>query len=294
MKMTKRRCNEDKFWGPLFIVPVFAGFALFALIPMLCSLYFSLTEYNIYTEPTFIGFENYVALFQDELVGKTFLNTFYSMLGIPISIVLSFFIAYLLSQNIKGIGFFRTAFYIPMVCSTVAVSLMWRWIFNSEYGLLNYFLAEMGLPCPEWLTSVHWAMPAMIIQGVWGSLGGSIILYIAAIKNVPSVYYEAAEIDGASWWKKLTCITIPAVSPTTFYVLIMALIGAMQDFTRFMVMTGGGPDYSTTTIVHYLYLNGFRYMKMGYASAMAWVVGIVVIIMTLINFKMSKKWVHYD
>ena len=294
MRIRKGKIKEDSFWGPLFIVPVFAGFALFALVPMLCSLYFSFTKYNIYNSIQWIGLQNYVDLFKDELVSKTFFNTFYAMLSIPISIAFSFLIAQLLCQKIRGIAFFRTLFYIPMVCSAVAVSLMWRWIFNSNYGLLNYALSSIGIKGPEWLTSTTWAMPALIIQGVWGSIGSSIILYIAAIKNVPTTLYEAADMDGASWWQKMKSITLPSVSPTTFFILVTSLIGAMQDFTRFMVMTGGGPDYSTTTIVYYLYLNGFRYMKMGYASAMAWVVGAIIMVITVINFKLSDKWVHYD
>jgi len=293
-QIKKRRFKEDTFWGIAFIVPVFLGFTLFALIPMLASLYFSLTEYNIYQPPEFIGLQNYVELFRDPLVGKSLVNTFYAMFSIPVSMILSYLIAVILCQKIKGLRFFQTMFYIPMVCSAVAVSLLWQWIFNADYGHLNYFLSLVGIDGPDWLVSAKWAMPAMIIQGVWGSLGVNIILYIAAIKNVPESYYEAAEIDGANWWRKLTRITLPCITPTVFFVLVTSLINAMQDFTRFLVMTGGGPEFSTTTIVYYLYQSGFRYMQMGYASAMGWLVGIIIIIITVINFKMSDKWVQYD
>lgn len=293
-KISVKAIKGDSLWGYLFIMPVFLGFVIFALMPILLSMYYSFTKYNLYSPPQFIGLQNYADLLKDELVGKTFFNTFYAALGIPFVIILSFLTAALLCRKIKGISFFRTMFYIPMVCSAVAVSLMWRWIFNSEYGLLNYFLSLIGINGPNWLSSTQWAMPAMIIQGIWGGLGGNIILYIASIKNVPQSLYESADIDGATAWQKLIKITLPSVSPTTFFIFVMSCIGAMQDFARFLVMTGGGPDYSTTTAVYYLYLNAFRYMKMGYASSLAWVVGMIVIIITIINFKLSDKWVNYD
>lgn len=291
----KKSFRKKALYGYLFIAGPFVGVILFALIPIIYSFYISFNQFDLFNPEIFIGLDNYKKMFmEDPLFWKSLINTVYSAIGIPIGLVISLLIAMALSRNVKGVNFFRTAFYIPSVCSIVAITLMWKWIFNADYGVLNNILAFFKIQGPDWLSNKTWAMPALIIQGVWGGLGGGMILYIAALKNVPIVYYEAAELDGANKWHKLWHITIPSISPTTFYLLITGIIGAMQAFVPFMIMTNGGPDYSTTTIVLYLYQNAFKYMNMGYASAMAWVLFIVIMILTLINFKFAKKWVHYD
>ncbi|WP_223810917.1 carbohydrate ABC transporter permease [Geobacillus zalihae] len=289
----KRKFKKEYLWGYLFIASPIVGFLLFAFLPMLFSIYVSFTEFDLYSPARFNGLENYKQLFQDDIFIKTVGNTFYAALGIPIGMIFSLMIAIALNQRIKGLTFFRTAFFLPTVCSIVALTLLWKWIFNSDFGLLNILLSYIGVSGPAWLSDEHWAMPAMIIQGVWGGLGVNMILYLAALQSVPKDLYEAAEIDGANGWHKLIYITIPSISPTTFFILVTSIIGALQDFQRFMIMTEGGPNYATTTVVYYLFLNAFRYMKMGYASAMAWVLGIIILIITIINFKLSKKWVHY-
>lgn len=294
-KKKKKKLKKEYLWGYLFVAAPLIGFMLFALIPMLFSVYVSFTEYNIHSAPDFIGLENYTKLlFDDKLFWKTVGNTLYAALGIPIGMALSLGIALALNQKVKGINYFRTAFFLPSICSVVALTLLWRWLFNSDFGLLNYFLSLVGIEGPSWLGDERWAMPSMIIQGVWGGLGFNMILYLAALQGVPRALYEAAEIDGANAWNKLRSVTIPAISPTTFFILITSVIGALQDFTRFMIMTEGGPNYSTTTVVYYLFLNAFRYMNMGYASAMAWLLGFLILIITIINFKVGQKWVHYD
>lgn len=291
----KKSFRKKALYGYLFIAGPFVGVILFALIPIIYSFYISFNQFDLFNPEIFIGLDNYKKMFmEDPLFWKSLINTVYSAIGIPIGLVISLLIAMALSRNVKGVNFFRTAFYIPSVCSIVAITLMWKWIFNADYGVLNNILAFFKIQGPDWLSNKTWAMPALIIQGVWGGLGGGMILYIAALKNVPIVYYEAAELDGANKWHKLWHITIPSISPTTFYLLITGIIGAMQAFVPFMIMTNGGPDYSTTTIVLYLYQNAFKYMNMGYASAMAWVLFIVIMILTLINFKFANKWVHYD
>ncbi|MBM7570680.1 carbohydrate ABC transporter permease [Aquibacillus albus] len=290
----KRKIKKEYIWGYLFIAPPILGFILFALIPMLFSVYISFTQFDLYNPAQFTGLENYHRLFfEDELFWKTIFNTLYAAVGIPLGMAASLLIAIGLNQKIKGISLFRTAFFLPTVCSVVAITLLWRWIFNSDYGLLNIFLESVGITGPPWLSSETWAMPAMIIQGVWGGLGLNMILYLAALQSVNPALYEAADIDGANAWQKFRHITLPSISPTTFFILITSTITALQDFQRFMIMTEGGPNYSTTTVVYYLFLNAFRYMEMGYASAMAWVLGIIILIITIINFKVGKKWVHY-
>lgn len=292
----KRKKFKKKYlYGYLFIAPPFIGFILFGLIPIVYSMYISLTTFDLFNPAVFTGFDNYAKLFTgDPLFWQSLINTIYAAIGIPLGLGFSLLIALGLTKDIKGINFFRTAFFLPSVCSVVALTLMWKWIFNADYGVLNNILGFFGIHGPNWLSSSTWAMPALIIQGVWGGLGGSMVLYIAALKNVPRTFYEAAEIDGANKWAQFWNITLPAISPTTFYLMITAIIGAMQAFVPFMIMTNGGPNYSTTTIVLYLYNNAFKYMNMGYASAMAWILFVVIMIFTLINFKVSKRWVHYD
>jgi multiple sugar transport system permease protein len=291
----KRGKHKEYLWAYSFISAPILGFMLFAFIPLSFSVYVSFTKYSGYKAPIFQGAANYSKLFLDDpLFWKTLFNTLYSAIGIPIGMALSLGIAVALNQKIRGMHFFRTVFFLPTISSVVALTLLWKWIFNSNYGLLNYLLDLIGIQGPAWLSSEHWAMPAMIIQGVWGGLGFNMVLYLAALQGVPKSLYESAEIDGANGWQRFLRITIPCISPTTFFILITSIIGAMQDFPRFQIMTEGGPNYSTTTIVYYLFQNAFRYMDMGYASAMAWVLGILIMMITLLNFWMSKRWVHYE
>ncbi|MFU1793148.1 carbohydrate ABC transporter permease [Paenibacillus azoreducens] len=286
--------HKEYIWAYLFVAAPILGFMLFALIPLSYSVYVSFTDYSGYTAPVFNGGDNYVKLVKDELFWKTLLNTFYAALSIPIGMALALGFAAALNQKIHGIRFFRTMFFLPTISSIIALTLLWKWIFNDTYGLLNYLLQFIGIQGPAWLSSELWAMPAMIIQGVWGSLGINIVLYLAALQGVPSSFYEAAEIDGANRWEKFRHITIPCISPTTLYVLITSIIGALQDYPRFQIMTEGGPNYSTTTIVYYLFQNAFRYMEMGFASAMAWILGFIILAITVLNFYLSKRWVHYE
>lgn len=282
-------------WAYAFISAPILGFLLFALIPICFSVYVSATQYSGYQKPVLTGADNYVRLLShDPLFWKTLGNTIYSVLSIPIGMALALAIAVALNQKIVGIRFFRTAFFLPTISSVVAMTLLWKWIFNGDYGLLNYLLGLIGITGPAWLSSETWAMPAMILQGVWGGLGFNMVLYLAALQGVPGSLYEAAEIDGAGGWQRFVKITIPCISPTTLYILVTSIIGAMQDFPRFQIMTEGGPNYSTTTIVYYLFQNAFRYMDMGYASAMAWVLGILLMAITLLNFWLSRRWVHYE
>jgi multiple sugar transport system permease protein len=291
----KRGKYKEYLWAYSFISAPILGFLLFAFIPLSFSLYTSFTKYSGYKAPVFQGAANYTRLFtNDPLFWKTLFNTLYSALGIPLGMALALCIAMALNQKIRGIYFFRAAFFIPTVSSVVAMTLLWKWIFNSDYGLLNNMLSMIGVHGPAWLSSESWAMPAMIIQGAWSGLGFNMVMFLAAIQNVPRSLYEAAEIDGANSWQRFLRITIPCISPTTLYILITMIIAFMQDFPRFQIMTEGGPNYSTTTIVYYLFQNAFRYMDMGYASAMSWVLGILIMAITLLNFWMSRRWVHYD
>ncbi len=287
--------RKEYAWAYLFISAPILGFLLFAFIPLSYSVYVSFTEYSGYQTPVFTGTANYAKLvMNDELFWKTLFNTFYSALSIPIGMAVALGVAMALNQKVRGIRFFRTMFFLPTISSIIALTLLWKWIFNDSYGLLNYLLDLVGIQGPAWLSSEKWAMPAMIIQGVWAGLGINMVLYLAALQGVPKSFHEAAEIDGANQWQRFFRITIPCISPTTLYILITATIAALQDFPRFQIMTEGGPNYSTTTIVYYLFQNAFRYMSMGYASAMAWMLGLLILAITLLNFWLSKRWVHYE
>lgn len=286
--------RKEYLWAYLFISAPILGFLLFMFIPLSYSAYVSFTEYSGYKEPVYNGGANYSKLIHDELFWKSLFNTFYSALSIPLGIIAALGFAMALNQNVKGIGLFRTMFFLPAVSSIVAVTLVWKWLYNGTYGLLNQFLGWFGVKGPAWLSSEIWAMPAMILQGVWMGLGIHIVLYLAALQGVPKSFYEAAEIDGASGWQKFRRITVPCVSPTTLFILITSIIAALQDYPRFEIMTEGGPNYATTTIVYYLFQNAFRYMNMGFASAMAWILGLIILVITLLNFYLSRRWVHYD
>lgn len=286
--------RKEYLWAYLFVSAPIVGFLLFAFIPLSYSVYVSFTEYSGYQPPVFNGTDNYAKLMNDELFWKTMYNTFYAALGIPIGMAVALGIATALNQKIRGIGLFRTLFFLPTISSVIALTLLWKWIFNDSYGLLNYLLEFVGIQGPAWLSSERWAMPAMIIQGVWATLGINMILYLAALQGVPKSLHESAEIDGANRFQRFFRITVPCISPTTLYILITSTIAALQDFPRFQIMTEGGPNYSTTTIVYYLFQNAFRYMSMGYASAIAWMLGLLILIITLLNFWLSRRWVHYE
>ncbi|WP_253297964.1 carbohydrate ABC transporter permease [Paenibacillus sp. MSJ-34] len=286
--------RRESLWAYLFISAPILGFMLFAFIPLSFSVYVSFTDYSGYQDPVFSGADNYVNLVNDDLFWKTLFNTFYSALSIPIGMAIALGTAIALNQKIRGINFFRAVFFLPTISSVIALTLLWKWIFNDTYGLLNNLLERIGIDGPAWLSSETWAMPAMIIQGAWAGLGLNIVLYLAALQGVPKSFYEASEIDGASRWQQFRHITVPCISPTTLYILITAIIAALQDYPRFQIMTEGGPNYSTTTIVYYLFQNAFRYMNMGYASSMAWIVGLIILVITLLNFYLSRRWVHYD
>ena len=303
----RRRINKEEAWGiGLSILPLI-GFVIFGLIPMVLALAMSMMHIRglkFDANATFIGFQNFKTVLTDDLFYKSLLNTLYAAVSLPITLILSLVISILLNQKIMAKKLFRTIFFIPYVCSMVAVSLMWKWIFDYNYGVLNTIVQNLGGERINWLGDTATFMPCMIIMGVWSGMGFNIILFTAALTNVNRSYYEAAEIDGANAWKKFVHITLPAISPTTFYLLVMGLIGALQEFTRFQVMTGdGSPDNNGLTVVFYLYnyiygapsVGGGRYpIDMGRASTMALLLALLIIGITILNFKLSKKWVSYD
>jgi len=280
--------------GYLFALPWFAGFIVFGGGPIFFSLIMSFCDYDVLSPPKFVGLANYAEMFtRDELFYKSLWNTVYMTLGIPLGMIVGLGIALLLNQEVKGMAVYRTFFYLPSVMPAVAASILWIWIFNPNQGVLNSLLAYVGIHGPAWLQDQAWSKPALIIMGVW-SAGSSMIIWLAGLKGIPRHLYEAAEIDGAGRLRRFISITLPMLSPYILFNLVMGLIGTFQIFTQALIMTQGGPVDSTLFYVYNLFNYAFRYLRMGYASAMAWVLFAIVLVLTMIQMRLSKRWVYYE
>lgn len=286
--------KEDKRWALFFLSPYIIGLLLFWVGPVIASFFISFTDWELVGKPIWVGFENYKNLFNDKLFIKSLVNTaYYTILSVPLKMVLSLLLAVAMNQKLKGIVFFRTAFFLPHISSMVAIALLWKWIYNSEYGLLNYLIGLIGLSPQNWLGNPKLAMPALVLMSVWKGLGYDMMIWLAALQGIPEDLYEAARIDGATRWQQFKNITIPLLSPTTFMLLILGIIGSFKVFEQSYVMTSGGPAYATHTLVLYIYSNAFEWLRMGYASAMAYILAIIIFIVTVIQLKAQKKWVYY-
>lgn len=274
----------------LFVLAPIVGFILFSAIPLVISFYASFTNWNGLRQMTFIGLDNYKNLMKDSYFWKTLFNTFFLMLGIPVGLFISFFLAMGLNRKIIGRSTFRVVYYIPVVSSLAAVSILWQWAYNGDFGLVNQALAIFGISGPNWLQNISTVKPAIIIMTVWKGLGQSMLLYLAALQSVPQSFYEAADLDGANAFQRTRYITWPMVRPVTFFLIITSVIGGAQMFTEIDIMTPtGGPMYSSATVVWYLWQQAFNHWKMGYASAMAVLLGILIFIITAIQFYINNK-----
>lgn len=288
------RQEEIAFW--LFILPWLIGFIAFSGGPILASVGISLSEYSILTPPKFIGIGNYTQLFNDDLFYKAVFNTIYYVgVSVPLGVILAFLMAIALNQKLNGQTWFRTIFYLPSVVSGIAVALLWGWLLNADFGLFNFLLSKIGIVGPKWLFSTTWAMPSIIMMSLWG-VGGSMVVFLAGLQGIPEHLYEAAELDGAGEWGKFWNVTIPMISPVIFFNMIVTIIGAFQIFDQVYIMTNGrgGPANATLVYVLYLYRNGFEYFKMGYASALAVVLFIIILGITAFQFAVARRWVYYE
>ncbi|NOY80292.1 MAG: sugar ABC transporter permease [Kiritimatiellaeota bacterium] len=304
MKSEKRKRlspmqREDRrdFW--FFLSPWIVGFTFFGAGPILAAVFLSFTDYSIFTRPHWVGLANYrELLFQDPLVPKALFNTlFYTVFAVPLGTFFSLMVALLLNQKVKGLPVWRTLYYLPTVVSGVAMGVLWRWIFNPEVGLLNTALRPLlqafGLSDPKWLLDPHLAKPAYVLMSLWG-IGGGMIIFLAGLQSIPKQLYEAAEIDGAGRFSQFRHVTLPLLSPVVFFSLTMGFIGSFQIFTQAYVMTGRGVDNSTLFYVLYLFDQAFRYFRMGYSSALAWVLFAIVLVITLVQFRLARRWVYYE
>ncbi len=280
--------------GYLFISPWLVGFCVFSLYAIGSAIYYSFCKYSVFKPPQWIGLVNYRTIFTDDpLFSKSLYNTaYYSILAILLGITVAFLLAILLNQKVRGLSVFRAIFYIPSITPIVASSVLWLWVLN-QYGLLNVFLDYLGIKGPAWLTNPAWSKFSLVLMSVWAS-GGTMIIFLAGLQGVPRQLYEAAELDGAGIWHKLRHVTIPMMTPVIFFNLIMGIIGSFQVFVQAFIMTAGGPADSTLFYVLYLYHNAFSYYKMGYASALAIILFVIILSLSFIIFSTSKKWVHYE
>ncbi|WP_010274639.1 carbohydrate ABC transporter permease [Paenibacillus senegalensis] len=289
-----RVSRQKNIAGYIFIGPWLIGFICFAIYPLVYSLGLSFTDWNILESPNFVGLANYKHMFLNEDFWAALKVTFiYSFVSVPFGLLIGILLAILLNQKMRGIRIFRTIFYLPAVASGVAVSMLWLWVLDPDFGLINMFLSYIGIEGPNWLSSSKTALVSLIIMSFWG-VGGSMVIFLAGLQGISITLYEAAEVDGAGPLRKFISITIPMLTPTIFFNLILGVINSFQVFTQALVMTGGGPGNSTLFYVLYLYRNAFEFFKMGYASALGWVLFIIILLFVLILFKTSGNWVHYE
>lgn len=281
--------------GWLFASPWIIGFFIFGLYPMVMSFWYSLTRYDVLRIPQYIGLENYRhLLFEDPVFWTSVWNTlFYTGVRVPLAIFLSLVLAVLVNQAVRGVRWFRTAYFVPSIVTGVVLSVLWLWIFNPQYGLINAGLAWVGVAGPLWLQDPVWSKPALIIMSLWSVGGPRMLVFLAALQGIQPSLYEAIELDGGGWWAKFRHVTVPSLSPVLFLWAVLEVIGSLQVFVEAYVMTDGGPLHSTLFYNLYLYQKAFDDFEMGYASAMAWILLVITLIATWIQLRVSKKWVHY-
>jgi multiple sugar transport system permease protein len=287
--------KEEALEGYLLVMPIILGLLIFTLGPILASLYLSFNSWDLFGPPQWNGLGNYSRLLSDDLFIKALRNTlFYTVFAVPIGTGLALSVALVLNRGFKGTTFFRTVYFLPSVCSEVAIAVVWVWLYMPEIGLFDIGLRALGIHSPHWLSSSKWAMPSVIIMAIWGGLGYNMVIFLAGLQSIAQEYYEAAMIDGANRWQSFWSVTMPLLSPITFFVIIMYVIGALQVFASVYIMTSGGPNNATLTIAYYLFRNGFEWFKMGYASALAYVLFFMILMLTGLQWLFQRRWVYYE
>lgn len=295
-KSRSRLSNTEKIFGYIFISPVVLGFILFILGPMMVAFFMSFSNWSLLSEFKMIGLDNYRRIFmEDKIFWKVMGNTFYFSIGlVPLNLLLAFALALLLKQKVAGINFFRTAIFTPVVTSIVVWSIVWKFIFGTEAGLINLILKTFGVVGPSWLYDMGLAMPIVIIVSVLKNVGVNMVIFLSALYNVPEMYYEAANLDGATPWQKMRNITLPMISPTIFMLVVITMIGSLKVFGQIYVMTAGGPANSTAVLVYYIYEKAFKLYQFGYASAVAFILFAIILVLTIFQWNIKKRWVHFE
>lgn len=282
--------KDDSRWAWFMLLPNIIGFIMFMLIPIIATFVLSFTKYDMITTPKFIGLDNYINMFNDPIVWQVTKNTLiYSVITVPVGMCLSLLLAVALDQEIALKRFYRAAFFLPSITSMVVIAIVWQWIYNPEYGLLNFGLSLFNIEGGEWLISSSTSLVSISIVGIWKRLGYDMIIFLSGLQGIPNTYYEAAKLDGANKIQRFFYITLPMLKPTTFFVFVMAIINSFQVFDQVMLMTQGGPGRSSSVLVHYLYQNAFQYFKLGYACAIAYLLFAIVLLITAFNMRMEKK-----
>jgi multiple sugar transport system permease protein len=283
----------------LLIAPWLLGFLGLTAGPMLYSLFLSFTDFDLFHAPRWVGLQNLQHFFLSPYPLSIFwkslgVTAYYTFLSVPVSTVGSLVLALGLNSRIRGVPLYRTLFYLPSLTPSVASALLWIWIFNSRYGLANALLRNLGLPTARWLTDARAVIPSFVLMGLWGLGGNTMIIFLAGLQGVPAHLYDAAQIDGAGSWQRFLAVTLPQISPTIFFNLILGFIGSFQVFGSAYLMTGGGPEYATYFMVYYIYQEAFRSLHMGRGAALAWILFVILLFFTLLQFGLSKRWVYYE
>ena len=285
----------ERNWGILLALPAILGFLIFTLGPVVASFWISLTDWNIYGEHNYIGLANYREMFtEDPLFRRSLTATLYYALGsVPAVLLVAFAVALLLNQDVKGKSLFRTIFYLPVLVPVIANTILWLWLFNPDFGLINSGLEGVGLPGSQWIYDERTAVPSLVLMSAWG-FGNAAVIFLAGLQGVPTHLYDAVAVDGGGAWHKLRHVTIPMMTPTIFFNLVIGLIAAFQAFAEAYVMTEGGPSNATLFFVYYLYRTAFTESRMGYASALAWLLFVVILVVTALVFRTARHWVYYE
>ncbi|HEV8634266.1 MAG TPA: sugar ABC transporter permease [Chloroflexota bacterium] len=287
--------RREAAWGYLFLLPNVIGFLVFTALAVLAAFGLALTEWDLLVPPTFIGTANYAKLVtRDPVFRQAMINTAYFVAGVvPLDVISSLSLALLLNRPIRAMTLYRAIYFVPVVTSLIAVSIVWQWLYHSEVGLINYVLTGLGLPKINWLGSTEWAMPAIIFMSTWKAMGYYAVIFLAGLQGIPQHLYEAADIDGANARQRFWKITLPLLSPTMFFVLVISIIQSFQVFAQPFIMTRGGPADATITIVYFIYNNGFVWFRMGYAAAASWVLFAIIFLITILQARWQRRWVHY-
>ena len=286
--------RSEARWGLLLAAPAILGFLIFTIGPMIASLVFSLTDWRIGGPARFIGLRNYDGLAHDPLFWKSLgVTTYYTLAVVPLTLLLGFLISILVNQGVRGRSLWRTIYYIPTLVPAVASSVLWIWIFNPDFGLLNSLLRQAGLPTSTWIYGERSAVPSLVLMSVWG-FGNAMVIFLAGLQGVPRHLYEAVSIDGGGTWARFRHVTLPFMTPVIFYNLVTGVIGTFQVFNQAYIMTQGGPNNATQFYIYYLYTKAFTDSEIGYASALAWVLFVLVLVITVLLFRSARRWVYYE
>jgi multiple sugar transport system permease protein len=289
-----KRSKREELTGWFFISPWVMGFLIFLLYPLVASLYFAFCDYSVLRPPIWTGLDNFVTLFQDDVFWKALYNTIYfTALYLPLSLIVALGLAMLLNTKVKGQAIYRTIFYLPSLVPMVATAVLFLWVFDSDHGVVNALLAAAGIKGPQWITDSAWSKFTIVLLSIWG-VGNTMIIYLAGLQEVPQSLYEAAEVDGAKVWAKTWAVTLPMISPIIFFNLVMGIVGSIQIFTvPYIMFPGGAPARSTYFYTAYLYDNAFRFHNMGYASAMGWIMFVIILGLTVIAQRFTEKHIYY-